>query len=312
MGGSSGGGFDFRQGAGPQDLQRIAQEETAIAAFQTTLGAMLGDLLSTYNSRDYELVAERLEPLLDALSEEHAGNFDRLFGGSVAKHTYVDGLSDVDCLVVLNGSELHGDAPSDALESMAAVIGREADEDEEVSVGRMAVTVRYGDGMEIQLVPAVDDGGGRLRVPSSDGEGWSKINPQTFRAILTKRNEECGGKLVPTIKLAKAVLANSFEGEGLSGYHVESLAIEAFRDYDGTKTTAAMLPRFFERARTLVLEPMRDSTGQSVHVDIDLGGPHSASRQKISFELGRIARQMRTASAAGSTDRWLDFFGLNE
>jgi hypothetical protein len=312
MGGSGGGIFDFRPGIGLQDLQRIAQEETAIASFQTTLSALLGDLLSTYNSRDSELVAERLEPLLDALSEEHSGNFNKLFGGSVAKHTFVDGLSDIDCLVILNGSELHGDAPSDALKSMAAVIGRETDKDGEVSVGRMAVTVRYADGMEIQLLPAVDDGGGRLRVPSNDGQGWSKINPQTFRAILTKRNEECGGKLVPTIKLAKAVLANSFEGEGLSGYHVESLAIEAFRDYNGAKTTAAMLPTFFERARTLVLEPMRDSTGQSVHVDTDLGPPNSSARQEISFELGRIARQMRTASAAGSRDRWLDFFGLSE
>ena len=180
-----------------------------------------------------------------------------------------------------------------------------------VKVGRMAVTVRYADGMELQLLPAVDLGGGRLQVPSADGEGWSRINPRTFRAVLSQRNEECGQKLVPSIKLAKAVLAAQHEGL-LSGYHVESLAISAFRDYAGTKTTAAMLPAFFERARTLVLDPIRDSTGQSVHVDAELGPSNSQARQRASLALGRIARQMRTASAVGSEERWREFFGYDE
>lgn len=311
MGGSAGGSFDIGGGAPGRDLRGLAIEDAAVAAFQTRLSEILNGLLSTYNDRDHALVASRLEPIVDALCETHAGSFDRLFGGSVAKHTYVDGLSDIDCLLVLDGSKLHGDAPADALAKMADVIKGVA-EGATVDVGRMAVTVRYSDGMELQLLPAVSAEGGHVRVPSADGEGWSKINPQAFREALTRRNEECAGKLVPTIKLAKAVLANLEEATGLSGYHVESLAIEAFRNYSGIKTTSAMLPALFERARSLVLDPIRDSTGQSVHVDSDLGPPNSAERQEASYALGRVARQMRTASAAGSVDRWKDLFGLDE
>lgn len=311
MGGSSGGSISFGGGGGGRDLSALAAEDAAVAAFQTRLAEILHDLLSAYNDRDHRMVTERLEPIVEALCDTHAGSFDRLFGGSVAKHTYVDGLSDIDCLLILDGSQLHGDAPSDALAKMSEVIQGVA-VGAEVEVGRMAVTVRYSDGMELQLLPAVRAEGGHLRVLSADGEGWSRINPQAFRDALTRRNEQCGGKLIPTIKLAKAVLANLSEDIGLSGYHVESLAIEAFRAYGGIRTTAAMLPAFFERARSLVLQPIKDSTGQSVHVDGDLGPANSTDRQEASVVLGRVARQMRTASVAGSVERWQDFFGLDE
>ena len=310
MGGGGGGGFGFQLPGGAEYLRQQAIEDGQIAEFQSRLGGLLTGLLAAFNNRDHRLVAERLEDIQAALEAKHEGPFTRLFGGSVAKHTYVDGLSDIDCLVNLNDSELRGHTPDAALERIAEAVDA-AVVSATVKVGRMAVTVRYDDGMELQLLPAVDLGGGRLQVPSAGGEGWSRINPRTFRAVLSQRNEECGQKLVPTIKLAKAVLAAQHEGL-LSGYHVESLAISAFRDYAGTKTTAAMLPAFFERARTLVLDPIRDSTGQSIHVDAELGPSNSQARQRASLALGRIARQMRTASAVGSEERWREFFGYDE
>ena len=102
------------------------------------------------------------------------------------------------------------------------------------------------------------------------------------------------------------------ESQRLSGYHMESLGIEAFRGYDGEKTTTAMLPVFFERARDLVLSPIRDRTGQSFHVDEHLGPENSAERVAISHVMGRIARRMRNATAAGSTAQWEAMFGSDE
>jgi hypothetical protein len=93
---------------------------------------------------------------------------------------------------------------------------------------------------------------------------------------------------------------------------MESLGIAAFRNYAGNKTTAAMLPTFFERARELVLSPIKDSTGQSVHVDGYLGPANSEARQAASHVLGRFARRMRNATAAGSTAQWQALFGLDE
>ena len=308
--GGSGGGYSFLPSNDADRLKQQAVEDAQVALFQTRLSQVLGELLLGYNDRDHGLVSDRLETILDALHNEHDGPFTRLFGVSVAKHTYVDGLSDIDCLVKLDDSELQDHTPKAALERMAEVIGGTV-ENAQVKVGTMAVTVIYADGMELQLLPALDAGSGRLQVPNRNGDDWARINPETFRAALSKRNEECGMKLVPTIKLAKAVLAAQ-QPELLSGYHVESLAIEAFRSYVGGKTTTEMLPAFFERARTLVLAPIRDSTGQSVHVDSALGPENSTQRQRASLALGRIARQMRTASVIGSEARWLDLFGFDE
>ncbi len=47
-----------------------------------------------------------------------------------------------------------------------------------------------------------------------------------FQQALTKRNQQCGGKLVPTIKLAKAINGQLPANQALSGYHMESLAIK--------------------------------------------------------------------------------------
>jgi hypothetical protein len=174
----------------------------------------------------------------------------------------------------------------------------------------MAVSVDYDDGMLIQLLPAVRADDGRIHVPSSRQEGWSKINPVPFQEALTRRNSECASKLVPTIKLAKAVVGQLPEPLRLSGYHMESLAIAAFRNYSGEKTTTQMLPTFFERARQLVLSPIKDSTGQSVHVDEYLGPANSEARQAASHVLGRLERRMRNATAAGSTAQWRALFGL--
>src|SRR5205085_3963650 len=124
---------------------------------------------------------------------------------------------------------------------------------------------------EIQVIPAVRTRDG-LRVPAWLGNGWAEINPEKFTAALTKRNAQCGGKLIPTIKLAKAINATLPEPHQLTGYHMESLAIAAFRGYDGPQTLPKMLPYFFTRIPDLLLQPIKDKTGQSVHVDTHLGG----------------------------------------
>ena len=139
-------------------------------------------------------------------------------------------------------------------------------------------------------------------------KGGSEINPENFQAALTERNNECGNKLVPVIKLAKGIIATLPEAQRLSGYHVESLAISAFRGYDGPKTVSAMLPTFFEKAKDLVLAPIKDRTGQSINVDSYLGPENSPERLSAGHILDRLGRRMRNATAAGSKDQWLAMF----
>jgi hypothetical protein len=314
MGGGGGGRGAFYNSS-PSKLREIVLKEAAKTqgvAFETELATTLGDLLGAYNGRDTETVRERLEELKAALQVDLEGSFDQLFGGSVAKHTYVDGLSDIDSLVLIDDSPLEGKTPQQVLAHIKKTISRELGDDVVVTHGRMAVTAEYGDGMVIQLLPALKSEDGHFHVPSSRTDGWSKINPIEFQEALTRRNRECGDKLVPTIKCAKAIIAQLPEAQRLSGYHVESLAIAAFRDYAGPKTTPSMLPTFFERARELVLSPIKDSTGQSVHVDSYLGPANSETRQAMSHVLGRLERRMKNATAAASSAQWKALFGLDQ
>jgi predicted nucleotidyltransferase len=207
MGGSSGGGtFKGRSPDQLRELVRKAEGQATEAAFDGELARMLGELLAGYNGRDTALVRERLEELKEALSEELDSSIDQFFGGSVAKHTYVDGLSDIDSLLVINDPDLREEKPKAVLTRMEGILKEEIGTAASVSHGRMAVTVEYRDGMVIQLLPAIETEGDHVHVPSSLTEGWAKINPLAFQQALTKRNEQCAGKLVPTIKLAKAIV----------------------------------------------------------------------------------------------------------
>jgi hypothetical protein len=310
MGGSGSGGSWNPQAVVKSvlDAEKAVQNEK----FNTQVAGLMAELLADVNSRDAELVGQRLDVIVEELGDLAEGKLDLLFGGSVAKRTYVEGLSDIDCLLVVNDTTLEDVGPHAAIEEVAGELSTRLGDAAKVTAGRLAVTVTYSDGMEIQLLPAVRKSN-RLQIPSSRIEGqWSHVDPEKFQAGLTKYNIACEQKLVPTIKLAKAIIGQLPDEHQLSGYHIESLAIDAFRNYTGTKTTAVMLPHFFDKAKDRVLAPMTDSTGQSVHVDEYMGEASSPMRVNASHLLGRIAKRMSNATASGSLPLWKDLFGIEE
>jgi len=73
-----------------------------------------------------------------------------------------------------------------------------------------------------------------------------------------------------------------------------------------------MLPAFFEKAKSLVLSPIRDSTGQSVHVDGYLGKADSPERVAAQHLLWRVEKRIRNASASNSIAQWRAMFGIDE
>lgn len=305
--GGSGGSF-FSRSKSPTAVADELRERAEVSAreFEATLSEEFSRLLARFNDRNPVEVQRRLQEIRSVLHSEIEGTFDTLFGGSVSKHTYVDGISDVDSMLIISG-DLEHENPRTIIDRVANALHARIDDAAEVRAGSVAVTVVYRDGQEIQLVPTVRDGD-KLGVPSWDQNRWSSIDPQQFREGLTKRNTECNGKLIPTLKLAKAINATLPEAARLSGYHIESIGVAAFRDYDDAKVPVRMLPHFFKRASELVLRPMTDRTGQSVHVDAYLGDANSPERLAASHMLRRIHQRMMSASAGHSRERWQDLF----
>jgi hypothetical protein len=310
MGGSGGG---FLYGYKPRDIKPMADEaaiRTRSQEFEVEISERLNELLVGYNDRDVEKIHRYLDKVRDLLQQDIEGTLDLRFGGSVSKHTYVDGISDVDCLVHLKDPALQSMSPKEVLQYFKDKIEQRLGRWGDVSVGTLAVTIEYPDGTKIQLLPAISRESG-LVIPSSRGNQWSNvIRPQRFAEKLTEVNQACNNKVVPTIKIVKSIMNNLLPQEhNLTGYHIESLAIDIFKAYTGRMTVKDMTEYFIVRAKNLVMHNIKDRTGQSVHVDDYLGSENSDERRVISGYLEEISRRVANANTQAETDTWLAAIG---
>ncbi len=312
MSGSGGGIFSGRFTAERmRSMIRESQDETRKREFTESVNLALVDILADYNNRNPEAVSAHLEEIKEIIKDEVGAPVTLRFGGSVKKHTYVDGLSDVDVLVIVDKTDLSALPPADSLKFIRSKLLNQLSDADSVRTGKMAVTIKFPDSIEIQLVPALKAGGG-IRVPKPEGDAWSSVvRPDRFAEKLTEVNEACSNRVVPVIKLVKGINAQLPSTTRLRSYHVESMAIEIFESYPDTHTKAPkqMLEYFFRKAPELVRRPILDKTGQSLYVDDYLGPAQSSDRIRMSYTLDRVARKMKDAEEIGSVDDWLGLLG---
>jgi hypothetical protein len=168
--------------------------------------------------------------------------------------------------------------------------------------------VRFSDA-EIQLLPAISCKN-HIKIADKTGRAWSLISPKEFSSAFTRINQQVGRKVVPVIKLAKAIISNLPEKHQISGYHAESLAIDIFKNYKEGLKPKVMLKHFFQAACQRVRKPIIDRTGQSVHVDDYLGPANSLERRIVSDAFDRVYRRLNNADNASSLDEWNKLFGI--
>jgi hypothetical protein len=310
VGGSGGRGRYFSSGVSPVELRKKvadAEEQQKDEGFESALARAIDSRLADANARDSGALQDHLDTIKAALGSDIAGTVEIRLGGSIAKRTYVDGLSDADALVLLEQTSL-GEAAPDQIKLYCAERLAQRLPDTEVTEGSMAVTVRFRD-MDVQLIPALR-AGTSVRIPAGDGVSWSPtVRPQVFAARLTALNTSLNGKLVPAIKVAKVIIYELPEAQRLTGYHIESLALKVFEGYAGPQTTKDMLRYFFKNASSFVREPIRDSTGQSLHVD-DYLGPGDSVRRRVAAEaIARVGRTVGSADTGRSIKQWLALLG---
>ena len=246
-------------------------------------------LLAQYTRKNTQTVTQRLESLCEFLRQK--GNVvQTMFGGSVRKGTYVTGLSDIDALLIVNQSSLVNQTPANVIEYVRETIQHRLRQNT-VSAGNLAVTVSYSDGTEIQILPAIRTNTGGVRIAEPGSTGWSNVaRPDDFAKKLAKVNTAGDGRVLPVIKLVKA-MADCFisrPNRKISGYHMESLAIDAFKDYKGSLDPRTMLIHLLGHSMGAAKSPITDSTGQSRHVDEYLGPADSKLRERASTYFGQM------------------------
>lgn len=289
---------------------REAKRQTEAADYEQEIGERLRDLLREFNERDTATINERLAEVKRIIEDYIDDSISLRFGGSVSRHTYVNGLSDVDALVLLNQNQFAADNPQDLLREFEALLRRALPGSVRVERGDLAVTLTYQDGHKLQLLPALKTPTG-VRIAASDGNGWSNvIHPERFARRLTTVNQANSSRVVPLIKIIKAMVERFPSDIKPRGHHIEALAIEAFERYQGKATSKAMLEHFFEDAARRVRTPVRDQTGQSEYLDDYIGGRGSDARRRLSGEFERIHADLRAADDDLSVRTWLDTLGL--
>jgi hypothetical protein len=308
---SGSGGYDVpprRSSSGFRQLVSRAQGGAERTAYEAQVNAVLEEAVSEYSDRDVETIRRHVETVKRAVESDVGSTVELLFGGSTQKQTYVNGLSDVDLLARIDDPSLVDRPAQEVLRRFAARIQRRLP-NTEVIPGRLAITVRYSDGHELQILPALSTGSG-VRIPSLSGGGWSDvIRPEAFARKLTEVNRTCGRRVVPAIKLFKGAQESLPENTRLSGYHVESLAVKAFERYEGRRVYKDMLMHFLRSVTEDVKTPIRDTTGQSIHVDDYLGLANSQERQRVSSYVSRLARRLEIADREKRIGEWEKIFG---
>ena len=263
------------------------------------------ELLADYKRRDGNRVAQRLEEIRGALGRAGYGMVQTKFGGSVKRGTYVTGLSDVDALLIVNQTGLDTQPPSEAIEHVRRVIQSHF-RDTDVTPGKLAVTIEFANGPELQILPAIRTSSNGIRIAEPGSSNWSNI---TRPEKLIEVNNANGGRVVPVIKLTKAMADChvSRPSRKISGYHIESLAIDAFSGYEGKLKTQIMLDHFLTYSMDAVMEPIADSTGQSRFVDEYLCNAGSALRERAKTYFGQIRGEVRRCNTRAQFNK---LFGL--
>jgi hypothetical protein len=305
--GGGGGNFDpSNTEAHPERLEAARQEEQEY--LDGEVNEFLQELLKEYNDRDTEKTQERLDKI-KCLVGEQIELEKMLLGGSVAKHTYIDGLSDIDSLVLLNREETRGLSAQKTIEKFHQMLSNYLPIKDVASIekGQLAVTITYKDGTEIQLLPAVRKDG-LVKIPDASGAGWRKTDPTAFQQKLTAQNQKLNNQLVPTIKLIKSLISDLPKQQRMSGYHIEALAVEVTKNYNGAQTPKHLLSHILGDFSSAVNIRIRDATGQSRHVDEYLGGDNSTQRLLVSDSIVGIKRKLDTIT---SITQWKSMFGKN-
>jgi len=92
----AGGILDQKTPETVRDALRKEEKATEDQMFETQVSNDIGNLLGEYNNRDTDAVRGALERFKRALENDvEEGAIMPVFGGSVRKHTYVDGISDM-------------------------------------------------------------------------------------------------------------------------------------------------------------------------------------------------------------------------
>ncbi len=151
---------------------------------------------------------------------------DDFLTGSYSRHTKTKKLKDVDIFVVIDPEGAQGslrEGPGrGAIKALRDVL---ATRWSDVEMDDNVVTINYGDEdvASYEISPVFPRADGGYCMPN--GVDWMDSDPQRHAGLVTDKNEGCGGKFVPFVKMVKGI--NREAGEPIApSFQLEVMGLE--------------------------------------------------------------------------------------
>ena len=302
MGG--GGGNSFYK-IGPEKFLKALQEMgirgNDVYAYESKVNKYLLAELTLYNERKVEIIKPILYDVTKTLSSEIEKSIDLFFGGLIAKHNYIDGLSDIDSLLIFKNNESELCSPKKLMKVLFKLLINHYGVDH-VKESVPAVTLKYN-GQILQFLPSIYDGKD-LKFSDPKGDNWILASSTAFPEKLNKINQDNNNQVVPVIKLVKVIINKLPKKQQISGYHTEALAIEIFENYRKKKTLKDMIQVFFEES----IEKIKSPITELIHVDEYLGEEESLQRKVVCMAFERVSHKLNIANTLQSVESWMKIF----
>jgi hypothetical protein len=240
---------------------------------------------------------------LDDLLEECTDSCRRVFAncefsisGSLWKHTFAFGVSDIDVLCAFNSREL---SPNHVVSRLASAFSSTRTP---IIAHQTHVTLPSPFGVTIDIVPVVVDSGEIALIHSSGGR-WVRARPELFATVLQQANLSSQNTLKPSIRVLKSLLSRCSSAPLLKGHHIEAICVHAASEFAGTFKITTLLEFILSQLPRLANLHFVDTSGQLQFIDDYLGASDSDERCRLSAYLtdyrARMADTHFLRSAAG-------------
>jgi hypothetical protein len=244
-------------------------------------------------SSDIDKVRMNTERIGRAVTHACGHQTQVMISGSLPKGTFVKGISDIDLLAIRKARTFTCISPRQLrhsiLEALYAGISPAR-----VTEDRFAAKVDAPP-LSIHIVPCVY-ALSQVGFPVSECE-WTPIRPHIFAARLYRRNEHLRGKLTTAIRLAKVILNNLGHYPRVSGCHIEALALMATARIVSHHDILSILSSILSFSARRIVEPTRDVTLQTRHVDAHLGKAFSQERRSLAAQIATVAEAISRSRA---------------
>lgn len=272
------------------------------------LQAICGSICST----EFLLAALHPPPhvneYLDDLLEKCTDSCQRVFAncefaisGSLWKHTFAFGVSDIDVLCSVNSSEL---SPHHVVSRLASAFSSTSS----IIKHQTHVTLPSPFGVTIDIVPVMVVSGEIVLIHSS-GDRWVRARPELFATVLHHANLSSRNTLKPSIRVLKSLLSRCSFAPLLKGHHIEAICMHASSEFAGNFKVTTLLEFILSQLPRLAGLHLVDTSGQLRFIDDYLGASDSNERRRLSTYL--TGYRARTADMDFSNSAASKFATIN-